>query len=57
MDNAITVEGALLIVKSAVDNAVCPDVEINYEYRNDEVEKMLNILKDRRRQHVRDCVV
>ena len=55
--NAITVEGALLIVKSAVDNTVCRDVGIDYEYKSDEVKKMMNILVDRRRQHVKDCVV
>ena len=55
--NPITVEGALLIVKSAVDNTVCQFVGIDDEYKNDEVKKMLNILEDRRRQHVRDCVV
>ena len=55
--NAITVEGALLIVKSAVDNTVCQYVEIDDEYKNDKVEKMMNILEDRERQHVRDCVV
>jgi len=57
MDNAITVEGALLIVKSAVDNTVCQDVMIDHEYKNDEVKKMMEILEDRRRQHVRDCVI
>ena len=56
-DNAITVEGALLIVKSAVDNTACQFVGIDDEYKNDEVKKMMNILKDRRRQHVRDCIV
>ena len=55
--NAITVEGALLIVKSAVDNTVCQFVGIDDEYKNDEVKKMLNILEDKGRQHVRDCVV
>ena len=55
-DNAITVEGALLIVKSAVDNIVCQRVLIDDEHQNDEVKKMMNILEDRRR-HVRDCVV
>ena len=54
--SAITVEGALLIVKSAVDIAVCQFVSIDHEYENDEVKKMMNILEDRRRQHVRDCV-
>ena len=56
-DNAITVEGALLIVKSAVDNTVCQYVDIDDEYKNDEVEKMMNILEDRSSQHVRDYVV
>ena len=56
-DNAVTVEGALLIVKTAVDNTVCHYVEIGDEYENDEVKKMMSILEDRNRQHVRDCVV
>ena len=54
--NAITVEGALLIVKSAVDNTVCQSVGID-EYENYEVKKMMNILEERWRQHVRECVV
>ena len=53
-DNPITVEGALLIVKSAVDNTVCQDVGIDNEYENDEIKKMMNILEDRRRREVRD---
>ena len=56
-DNDITVEGALLIVKSAVENTVCQHVSINDEYKSDEVKKMMIILKDRKRQHVSDCVV
>ena len=56
-DNAITVEGALLIVKSAVDNTVCQSVGIDDEYKNDEVKKMVNILEERERQNVRDCIV
>ena len=55
-DNAITVEGALLIVMSAVDNTVCQHVGIDDEYKNDEVSKMMKILRDRRRQEVRDYV-
>ena len=58
-NNAITVEGALLIVKSAVDNTVCQRVGIDDEYwKNDEVSMMMKILRDRRRQfqEVRDCV-
>ena len=55
--NPITVEGALLIVKSAVRNTVCQDVGIDDEYKNDEVKKMMNILGDRKRQKVSYCVV
>ena len=55
--NPITVEGALLIVKSAVDNTVCQYVHVDYEYyENYEVTKMMNILRDRGRQEVRDYV-
>ena len=55
--NPITVEGALLIVKSAVDNTVCQHVRIDDEYENDEIKKMMNIMEDRRvKKHVRDCV-
>ena len=54
--NTITVEGALLIVKSAVDNTVCRCVEIDDEYKNDEIKKMMNILEDRRKE-VRDDVM
>ena len=50
--NPITVEGALLIVKSAVDNTVCQCVGIDDEYKNDEIKKMMNILEDRRRREV-----
>ena len=56
-DNPITVEGALLIVKAAVDNMVCQVVYIDDEYKNDEVRKMLNMLEDRKRQMVRDHIV
>ena len=55
--NAITVEGALLIVKSAVHNTVCEHVEIDDKYENDEVKKMMNILEYGRRQKVRHYVV
>ena len=55
--NPITVEGALLIVNSAVHNTVCQDVWIDSEYKNDEIQKMMNILEDRRRQDVRDFVI
>ena len=55
--NPITVEGALLIVNSAVHNTVCQRVVIDDEYENDEIQKMMNILEDRRRQGVRDFVI
>ena len=55
--NPITVEGALLIVKSAVDNTVCQHVSIDDEYANDEIKKKMNILEDRWRREVRDYFV
>ena len=48
-DNPITVEGALLIVKSAVDNTACQHLWIDDEYKNDEVKKMMKIFEDRNR--------
>ena len=57
-DILITVDGARLIMKSAVDNGVCEDVFINDEYKDDDqVKKMMTILEDRRRQDVRNYVV
>ena len=57
-NNPITVEGALLIVKSAVDNTVCQLVVINNEYEHDEgVKKMMNVLEDRRRREVRHYIM
>ena len=44
MGNPITVEGAHLIVKSAVDNGVCQKVMINSDYWDDEIKKMMFIL-------------
>ena len=56
--NPITVDGARLIMKSAVDNGVCEIVGIDYEYEDDdEVKEMKTILDDRRRQKVRNYVV
>ena len=54
--NPITVEGALLIVKSAVDNTVCERLLIDDEYENDEIKKMMNNLEDMRSKEVRDVV-
>ena len=52
--NPITVDGARLIMKAAVDNAVCKYVWIDSEYDDDdEVKRMMNILDDRSKQDVR----
>ena len=57
-DNQITVDGARLIMKSAVDNGVCEYVLIDYEYEDDdEVKEMKTILNDRIRQNVRNYIV
>ena len=57
-DNPITVDGARLIMKSAVDNGVCEYVGIDNEYEDDDqVTEMMTILNDRIRQHVRNYVV
>ena len=60
--NPITVDGARLIMKSAVENGVCEYVGIDYKYMNDkEVKKMTIILDDRRTQNVRNhklwCII
>ena len=54
--NPITVDGVLLIVKSAVHNTVCQYVGIDDEYKN-KVKKMMNILEDRSSWKVRHYVV
>ena len=52
-NNPITVDGARLIMKAAVDNAVCEYVKIDIEYDDDdEVKRMMNILDDRSKQNV-----
>ena len=54
LDNPITVHGARLIMKAAVDNAVCEIVGIDFEYYDDDdVQRMKNILDDKRKQDVR----
>ena len=53
MFNPITVDGARLIMKAVVDNAVCEYVGIGDEYYDDEVKRMMNILDDRSKQDVR----
>ena len=50
----ISVVGAHLIMKSAVDSAVCKGVQIDSKYYDDdEVMRMRSILDDRSRQDVR----
>ena len=57
-DNPISLDGAYLIMKTAVDNGVCKYVGISDEYKDDEeIKRMMTILDDRRRQHVRNYVV
>ena len=58
----ISVVGAQLIMKSAVENGVCEYVQIDSKYKNDkEVKKMTTILDDRRTQNVRNhklwCII
>ena len=54
----ISVVGAQLIMKSAVENGVCEYVQINDEYKNDkEVKEMTTILDDRRTQNVRNHII
>ena len=56
MNNPITVDGARLIMKSAVDNGVCKYVSIDDEYEDDDqVKEMMTILNDRG-QNVRNYV-
>ncbi|XP_065901515.1 NACHT, LRR and PYD domains-containing protein 3-like isoform X2 [Dysidea avara] len=47
--NPITVEGARLILQSAVDNGVCQEVGSDYK-DDDEVKKMMIILRQRREE-------
>jgi len=57
-NNPITVDGARLIMKSAVDNGVCEYIMMNTKYwDDDQVNKMMTILNDRRRRDVRNYVV
>ena len=49
----ISVVGARLIMKSAVDSAVCKGVWIDSKYDDDEVKRMRSILNYRSREDVR----
>jgi len=66
VDNPITVEGARLILRSAVANGVCQMVDIGSNYDDDEVKKMKVILEQRmkviaeqhwKKQEVGGCAV
>ena len=53
--NPITIDGARMIMKSAVENGVCEYVGIDNKYKDDkEVKKMTTILDDRRTKNVRN---
>ena len=52
-NNPISLDGAHLIMKSAVNNGVCENVSISSEYWDEEIKRMMTILNDRRRQNVR----
>ena len=57
-NNPISLDGACLIMNSAIDNGVCEHVSISSEYEVDEeIKRMMTILDDRRRQRVRNYVV
>ena len=47
MNNPITVDGARLIMKAAVDSTVCKYVVIDSKYNDEEVKRMMNILYGR----------
>ena len=56
--NPVTVEGACLILQSALDKKVCQAVYINGDYsEDDEVKKMMNILKHGDRPQVGDAMI
>lgn len=50
--NFITDKGVQLLFKSAVDNTVCQDVVVDYGHQEKDVQRMMKILKDRKRQQV-----
>jgi len=55
--NPITMEGARLILLSAVYNGVCQEVKVDNDYINDEVKMMMTILEQRKIQEVGGCVM
>ena len=50
--NPITVEGARLILQSGVDNGVCQEVSIDYDYTEDDGVEKLNIILEQRKGQV-----
>ena len=57
-DNLITVEGAGMILQSAVDNGVCQEVWINDEYWIDNrVKRLMEILENREKQGTKYTVI
>ena len=58
MSNPITVDGAHLIMKSALDNGICEIVSIDDEYKDDDqVKEMIITLRVRGIQDVRNFFV
>ena len=50
-DNPITVDGAHLIMKSALSSPICERILLDSEYQyDDEVKKMMTVLDDRKRE-------
>ena len=56
-NNALTVNGAIVILEAAVANKVCEEVMIDVIYkRDDKVKEMMSILEERKRQEVGSIV-
>ena len=53
-NNAITVNGVIVILEAAVANKVCEEVWIDDKYKSDDnkVNEMMSILEERKRQEV-----
>ena len=57
-DNSITINGAHVIMQSAVDNGVCQYVRVNGEYWDDHnIKEMMTILYDRVRQYINNIML
>ena len=54
--NKITLDGVIAILEAGVSNGVCQEVTNDMEYEcNDEVDKLMTILGDRKKQEV--CMI